>query len=253
MRIKRQRRKLRGKYSGNCLSCTAKWSKCWYIASTDNQREWEARLQTLVTPGDDEVCFQCWDAKIRTSPKRKVQFKAVAESNDLDLPNVGNKRRKTMLSEFGLGSSAITSTERYDTAVGGSESDGEAGLYEGSIILEEEAAVILLSTAFRTIPHHFDGAVNIDINITSYDTTDLEGAADDKFSKRGVGAYCCSKGGRLKRGHICDIPSPEVKLNSPVISLPIQSINIQVSPTHSLPTSISSDALPVAFAQPVVS
>lgn len=70
-RIKRQRRKLRGKYSGDCVSCNAKWSKCWYIASVDNQPEWEARLGIVIHPLDDEVCFQCWDGKIRTSPKRK--------------------------------------------------------------------------------------------------------------------------------------------------------------------------------------
>jgi len=70
-RIKRQRRKLRGKYSGDCVSCEAKWSKCWYIASVDNKMEWETRLSTPVRPCDDEVCFQCWDGKIRTSPKRK--------------------------------------------------------------------------------------------------------------------------------------------------------------------------------------
>ena len=32
-------------------------------------------MSKVVTPGDDEVCFQCWDAKIRTSPKRKVNYK----------------------------------------------------------------------------------------------------------------------------------------------------------------------------------
>lgn len=62
---------MRGKYSGDCVSCNAKWSKCWYIASVDNKPEWETRLGISIIPCDDEVCFQCWDGKIRTSPKRK--------------------------------------------------------------------------------------------------------------------------------------------------------------------------------------
>jgi len=71
MRVKRQRRKLRGKYSGNCLSCSAKWSKCWYIASVENQSEWETRLSKIVTPGADEVCFSVLGRKDSHVPKEK--------------------------------------------------------------------------------------------------------------------------------------------------------------------------------------
>lgn len=38
----------------------------------ENQPEWETRLAITIRPYDDEVCFQCWDGKIRTSPKRKL-------------------------------------------------------------------------------------------------------------------------------------------------------------------------------------
>jgi len=208
MRIKRQRRKLRGKYSGTCLSCQAKWSKCWYIASIENQKEWQKRLNKNVTPHDDEVCFQCWDAKIRTSPKRKIHFKS-------ELPSLGNvetinimttkrgerNKRRTLNADFtyhietrtstSTSSSASSSTssspsstsstsskknshienddentsydDEEDLFMEEEEEEEEEETYEEGILFEEDA-VILLSTAFRTIPIHIND-MNININI----------------------------------------------------------------------------------------
>jgi len=248
---------LRGKYSGNCLSCTAKWSKCWYIASIDNQSEWEERLRTMVTPGDDEVCFQCWDAKIRTSPKRKMLFKAVPENSD-GVSGTRAKRtpisRKVMRDE--LASDATTYKHSDPSSIfnrgysgsidSGSECESMSSFYEGGVIFEEENAVILLSTAFRTINPHISD-VNININITSYGITDFGDSGDERSRKRG--SYCCSKCGKPKKGHVCDIPSPDQSIPS----LPIQSL-IQVSAATSLSHSTQiAPAVPPAFAQPVVS
>jgi len=109
-RIKRQRRKLRGKYSGDCVSCNAKWSKCWYIASVDNQPEWEARLGIPIHPTDDEVCFQCWDGKIRTSPKRK---QSKIEEIDASSGSQGASSDQTLSqSDIGLSTADSTDSDR---------------------------------------------------------------------------------------------------------------------------------------------
>jgi len=282
MRIKRQRRKLRGKYSGNCLSCSAKWSKCWYIASIDNQREWETRLSKTVTPLADEVCFQCWDAKIRTSPKRKIHFKTeLSVVNDSAIAGVSapstryakrvdRNKRRAMSGDFDCtihASEFSTKRSDYDAkpTFGDYETDelyeddlyeddspiDSTRVYEESIIFDEENAVILLSTAFRTIPEHIND-VNINININSYHDM---GDDDDKSKRRG--AYYCGKCGKLKKGHVCDDPhlSPKSEIPSPPSST--SSISIQVSTISQLP--IQSAAVDVtlpivgAFAQPVVS
>lgn len=277
MRVKRQRRKLRGKYSGNCLSCAAKWSKCWYIASVDNQREWETRLNKTVSPGADEVCFQCWDAKIRTSPKRKIHFKTeLSLLNDsgsasaVDTPGArcgkrvdGNKRRlsgdfdctvhapefPTKRSRSGENSfGGLDSDELYEE-----DFDEEDDAVESSIIFDEENAVILLSTAFRTLPEHIND-VNINININRYHDAD-EGSSSDKSKRRG--AYYCGKCGKLKKGHVCDEPIPQSEVSpslSPVptlpelLSPPLSSISIQLSTVSQMPIPTVA-----AFAQPVVS
>jgi hypothetical protein len=257
MRVKRQRRKLRGKYSGNCLSCDAKWSKCWYIASIDNQREWETRLSKVVTPGD-EVCFQCWDAKIRTSPKRKIHFKAdlndqsVAPSPVRRDTNANRHKRRALNGDFECTIHARNRTKDYDTSSYanflGSKIE-PASIYEESVIFDEENAVVLLSTGFHTIPQQIND-VNINIEISSYDELAFP---DDKAKKRG--AYYCGKCGQLKKGHLCDVPSPHAECVSPSS---IQSISIQLSPVpqHSAhsPSQLSYvDVAVAAFAQPVVS
>jgi hypothetical protein len=263
MRVKRQRRKLRGKYSGNCLSCDAKWSKCWYIASIDNQREWETRLSKVVTPGDDEVCFQCWDAKIRTSPKRKIHFKA-SDLNDQSVasssvrPNTNRHKRRVLNGGFECTIHAHNRTKDYDTSSYakflGSEIE-PASIYEESVIFDEENAVVLLSTAFRTIPQQIND-VNINFEISSYEVSDELDFSEDKAKKRG--AYYCGKCGKLKKGHLCDA-SPYTECLSPSSTpIPIQSISIQLSPVpqHSAhsPSQLSSvDVAVAAFAQPVVS
>jgi len=267
MRVKRQRRKLRGKYSGNCLSCDAKWSKCWYIASIDNQREWETRLSKVVTPGDDEVCFQCWDAKIRTSPKRKIHFKASGVNEQSVAPppvrrdtSDNRHKRRALNGDFECTIHAASSisvarnrTKNYDATSYanfiGSEIE-PASVYEESIIFDEENAVVLLSTAFRTIPQQIND-VNINIEISSYKVSDELDFSDDKVRKRG--AYYCGKCGKLKKGHLCDVPSPHTECSSPVSTpIPIQSISIQLSPAY--PPQLSSvDVGVAAFAQPVVS
>lgn len=57
-------------------------------------------------------------------------------------------------------------------------------IYEESVIFDEETAVILLSTAFRTIiPEHIND-VNINININSYH--DVDDDDDEKNKKRGA-------------------------------------------------------------------
>jgi len=290
MRIKRQRRKLRGKYSGNCLSCSAKWSKCWYIASIENQKEWEARLSKVVTPCTDEVCFQCWDAKIRTSPKRKIHFKAELpavvgtdspeNTAAADLPSLRpakrvdrNKRRALNGDfEFSIHTSDFPTPHKGNTAKtfeDYSEDEGYANLsdesdniestsiYEESIIFDEENAVILLSTAFRTIPHHISD-VNINININTYhDVDDLEESADDKAKRRG--AYYCGKCGKLKKGHVCDAPpspKPECEQSSSPVPPPSPTTSL-LPPTTPPQLFIPSTPLPavdiIALAQPVVS
>lgn len=267
MRVKRQRRKLRGKYSGNCLSCDAKWSKCWYIASIDNQREWETRLNKVVTPGDDEVCFQCWDAKIRTSPKRKIHFKAsnlkdqsVAPSLVKRDTNTNRHKRRALSGDFECtihAASGLSVAHSRDYEAGSyanfiANEIEPASIYEESVIFDEENAVVLLSTAFRTIPLQIND-VNINIEISSYEVCDNRGFSDDKAQRRG--AYYCGKCGKLKKGHLCDVPSPDPECPSPSI----QSISIQLSPVlpqlSSLsPAQLSSvDVTVAAFAQPVVS
>jgi len=278
MRIKRQRRKLRGKYSGNCLSCNAKWSKCWYIASVDNQREWESRLNKTVTPCADEVCFQCWDAKIRTSPKRKIHFKtelpAVADPDSPENATAGSpslrpakrldrNKRRALSGDFEYTIHAsdfqpLKGSSDEEDGSGHLSDESDASTYEESIIFDEETAVILLSTAFRTIPHHRISDVNINININTYHgVDDLED--DDEGAKR-RGAYYCGKCGKLKKGHACDAPpSPQQEECTQPLSPATSPLS---QPTISIPTtmpqlSISSTLLPpvdiIALAQPVVS
>lgn len=230
----------------------------------------------IVTPGDDEVCFQCWDAKIRTSPKRKVHFKVISgtEAENASVASRPVKReankhkRKALDGDFAYTIHAasdhtMTSPDNKEFSICHGEdlddtfveSKMEPPSNEEGVILDEENAVILLSTAFRTIPHIKDV---INIKISSYSVSNMdETEVDDKSKKRG--AYCCGKCGQLKKGHICDVPSPKllegIESSSPV-SLPIQSISIQLSPSvppqlsvH--PSQISS--VEIAFAQPVVS
>lgn len=266
MRIKRQRRKLRGKYSGNCLSCTAKWSKCWYIASVDNQSEWEARLHTRVTPADDEVCFQCWDAKIRTSPKRKMHFKAEIPTFDAiladDIPylrpskRTDKNKRRALNPEGSMYSrpeavytpnlskqrySENDEDDEYNELV--DENDMESfkheddELYKEGVAFEEESAVILLSTGFRTIsPDHVYMNVDIDVHV-DIDGADLDALSDDsvdsddaKSKKRG--AYYCGKCGKLKKGHVCAIPSPPLSSSAELFA----SSSPSPSPSSSLAT-----------------
>jgi len=273
MRVKRQRRKLRGKYSGNCLSCSAKWSKCWYIASIDNQGEWETRLSKVVTPGDDEVCFQCWDAKIRTSPKRKVNYKASVglESSEIVKRYTNRQKRRALTSDFEY--TVHSSSGLYIALPNDQNSLCEnfmgskvepTSIHKENTIFDEENAAILLSTAFRTIPQCINDA-NINTKISGYDPADLESVYSDDTAKR-RGAYYCGECGKLKKGHMCDVASspPQNECPGPASSalVPIQSINIQLSTVlsqlsvHPLPQVSPSDVtLPavVAYAQPVVS
>lgn len=177
-RIKRQRRKLRGKYSGDCASCAAKWSKCWYIASVDNQIEWETKLGILIRPCDNEVCFQCWDGKIRTSPKRrqpkfdetnlatilsksgkdthvglesplldlKADMDGLYKSTEDMSPRTSNKRALPDDIIIPLRESSLSQPELspMDT-----HQDNEG---DRDVMPEEHEAVLLLSTAFKTFP-----------------------------------------------------------------------------------------------------
>jgi len=266
MRIKRQRRKLRGKYSGNCLSCSAKWSKCWYIASVDNQREWEARLSKIVTPCADEVCFQCWDAKIRTSPKRKIHCKAelpVAggpvspDPPDMYTAKHADRNKRRALNgdfEYTIHTSDFTTLKGAAKTFDGVKDESLYRQYisngghteSTSIIFDEENAVVLLSSAFHTIPYITD--VNI-IN-TCHNVSDLEDSCIQDFwsvedtSKR-RGAYYCGRCGKLKKGHVCDALSPtleECTQTLGTLSLP----QLTIAPT---PQVVDGGAL----AQPVVS
>jgi len=276
MRIKRQRRKLRGKYSGNCLSCAAKWSKCWYIASTDNQREWETRLRLVVTPIDDEVCFQCWDAKIRTSPKRKIHYKAelipvdsvdtrpengsttaqspltsvkraqrikractlrvpdlspedkYSDTNSSDEEHKPSKKRKIGHYHLSNSNSDNDHSNKDQPSPNLQEDKGISGnnipvirdlpinteIIEESIILDEENAVILLSTAFQTIPYSFTHSDLISIN-NPYNPEDTD-LSDDEFNQaKKRGAYYCGKCGKLKKGHICVSSGPGSPTSNP--------------------------------------
>lgn len=275
MRIKRQRRKLRGKYSGNCLSCTAKWSKCWYIASIENQSEWETRLHTSVTPADDEVCFQCWDAKIRTSPKRKMHFKAEIPTFDAilsdDMPylrpakRTDNNKRRALNAEVSMysrpdavytqnmndskqryGEDDDNDEEEYNDLV--DENDAynkhDDDLYQEGVAFEEESAVILLSTGFRTIsPDHvyLDVDMNIHVRVAGTESDEDSVDSDDaKLKKRG--SYYCGKCGQLKKGHMCAISSP--LSSSAELSL---SCSPSQSPTPSPPTHPTHGALLAAL------
>jgi len=257
----------------------------------DNQREWETRLCKTVTPSDDEVCFQCWDAKIRTSPKRKIHFKTEISvlhetASSLNSSAEGapsgprakrvdrNKRRalsgdisyvhtaefSTLQPRSGATSSnfgALETSDLYDEADDSLEEEEHCcreSVYEESVIFDEETAVILLSTAFRTIP----ADVNINININSYHDTDDEDS--DKAKRRG--AYYCGKCGKLKRGHACDDSTPKLEgeLSPQADDSLLPSISIQVS-TLEIPIQSSGVevTLPTTgvhsgpFAQPVVS
>lgn len=293
MRIKRQRRKLRGKYSGNCLSCAAKWSKCWYIASVDKQREWENRLRVVVTPVDDEVCFQCWDAKIRTSPKRKIHYKAelvpidsvgtttengsaatqsplnsakraqrikractlrvpdlsledkYSDSNSSEEEHKPSKKRKIGHYPHHHHHHLNSSSEIDPITKDQSSPDLQEGkgdirghsipiirdlpiirdhpqpinteVIEESIILDEENAVILLSTAFQTIPFTFSHG-DIFVNHAhsgAYNPEDLD-LSDDEFNQaKKRGAYYCGKCGKLKKGHVCVSSGPVSPTSDP--------------------------------------
>jgi hypothetical protein len=176
-------------------------------------------------------------------------FKTTPENND----GVSSSRAKRM--RDGLANGISTTHKRSEPSIfaggysdaidSGSECDPTSSFYEGGVIFEEENAVILLSTAFRTITPQIKD-VNININITSYNITDFGDSGDEKSKKRA--AYCCSKCGKPKKGHVCDLPSPD---QAPTLSM--QSL-IQLSPSISLPPAaqIVPAVLP-AFAQPVVS
>jgi len=273
MRIKRQRRKLRGKYSGNCLSCAAKWSKCWYIASIENQSEWETRLSKIVTPATDEVCFQCWDAKIRTSPKRKMHFKEEPPLNDtvsLEYTNtsttpylrpskrVDRNKRRVLNEDYSYDFSTTPSPqssqttndnklkddgfEELDDFIDDNDDEIDSGVSDEGIILDEETAVLLLSTAFRTNNLNI---FKIDASFSEDDDeiTDFsKESEEDKSKKRG--AYYCGKCGKLKKGHVCPDPSDQ----SPVTVPPLQS-DLPFEPTFQLVQSL----MPSMLAQPVVS
>jgi len=267
MRIKRQRRKLRGKYSGNCLSCAAKWSKCWYIASVDNQHEWQTRLNKEVTPCADEVCFQCWDAKIRTSPKRKIHFKSelppipLTSNETLSSLNglrpsrrLERNKRRALNNDFDYNLDTTTTTtttttkksvsrnefvklEEEDTSFDDDYEEEEIYVDEASEdseiieleerVLFEEDAVILLSTAFKTIPIHIEDLnvnmnmnMNININFTGNSRMSCpdiakqimsDEAYDEEMKAKKRGAYYCGKCGKLKKGHVCassPLPTP---------------------------------------------
>lgn len=263
MRIKRQRRKLRGKYSGNCLSCSAKWSKCWYIASTDNQGEWETRLGKIVTPGDDEVCFQCWDAKIRTSPKRKVHFKTYVdpclEDSAVSPVKRGTNRqkRRALSDDFTFVHPSISLGQAQGDCGSQScfqagkfiESEMESSVYKGSVLCDEENAAILLSTAFHTIPQINN--LSIGTKISNYDIVSLGGFCSGDNVKR-CKVYNCSMCKQLKKRYTCD--SPQIKCLEPAsVILPIQAINIQLSPIFPQILPIYPPPLVATFAQPVIS
>lgn len=283
MRIKRQRRKLRGKYSGNCLSCAAKWSKCWYIASVDNQAEWESRLFKTVTPCADEVCFQCWDAKIRTSPKRKMHFKAelpavagaiaLDDSSSANSPlrpakRVGRNKRRALNEDYAYTLHDATqspddSKQSYDGSeeeyfIDENDDEETSDIYQQNVVLDEENAVLLLSTAFHSIP----GDIDININISArYHVSEIPNYADDAAfdamtsKKRGAPCGSC---GNMKKGHVC-VPlssaesSPTISLPaSPLIipQLPIQTPSIQLQPLFQPQTGGLLPSL-VVLAQPV--
>lgn len=291
MRIKRQRRKLRGKYSGNCLSCAAKWSKCWYIASVDNQHEWQTRLNKVVTPCEDEVCFQCWDAKIRTSPKRKIHFKSElppipltnaeniaslngprpsrrlernkrrALNNDFDynVDAVANATHTTSTTKKSIPHNEFVKSEEEDTSfdddydeeifVDEASEDSEIIELEERILFEEDA-VILLSTAFKTIPFHIEDMnvnMNININITGNSRINCpeiakqiinDEAYDEEMKAKKRGAYperrniyYCGKCGKLKKGHVCASSSPiTTPAASPSLSPAVSVLNPMVAP-----------------------
>lgn len=253
MRIKRQRRKLRGKYSGNCLSCAAKWSKCWYIASVDNQAEWEARLNKPVTPCTDEVCFQCWDAKIRTSPKRKMNFKselpAIAELSADTSSSTGyplrplkraDRHKRRALNEGGAYAYGLHSAEElYDSKGsdgsdedylaeeegGGDESNPSTSYYtDGGIIMDEEDAVLLLSTAFHSIPRQIAEVTEMRITINA---------------GCGRGGDVMPSGDLMNRSACYEAPSPSSP-HPPLVFIP----------QHSVLSSPSTAALPPVFQSP---
>jgi len=295
MRIKRQRRKLRGKYSGNCLSCSAKWSKCWYIASVENQREWETRLSKIVTPCADEVCFQCWDAKIRTSPKRKVHYKAelipVSDVNmdlNTDTSSRPSKRANRSSRRTTNRDLAQTATNPYVNSDSNSDEDytdftlrndtdslpinnkynnkirqrathsnlhsseelaeseftndraTSSNFFEEGIIFDEENAVFLLSTAFRTIPFSISNAdvIAIDMDNSSFDDDLSDEFADDLDPSTKRGAYYCGKCAKLKKGHVCDVPSPILEtLPTPTLTTSSSPSPSDLSPQFTLPRS----------------
>jgi len=278
MRIKRQRRKLRGKYSGNCLSCAAKWSKCWYIASIENQSEWEARLSKIVTPGADEVCFQCWDAKIRTSPKRKMHFKEELPLNDtVSLENTNtstpylrpskrvdrNKRRvlnEDYTYDFSTTSpqpSQQTSNdsklkddgfEELDDFIDENDDEIDSGVSDEGIILDEETAVFLLSTAFRTSPYINNlNLFKIDASFSDDDEIiDFSKESEEDMKSRKRGAYYCGKCGKLKKGHVCHDQS-DPSHQSPDASPSLQPSDLPLEPTFQMVQSL----MPSLIAQPV--
>jgi len=286
MRIKRQRRKLRGKYSGNCLSCAAKWSKCWYIASVENQHEWQTRLNKDVTPCDHEVCFQCWDAKIRTSPKRKIHFKSelppISTAENINTLNtlrpsrrVERNKKRALNTDFDYNVDTMTTTTTTTTTTRKAihhefvksededilfddEEDEEIFVDEASEdseiieledrVLFEEDAVILLSTAFKTIPIHIEDMnmnMNININITGNGKINClpeiakqiinEEAYDEEMKAKKRGAYYCGKCGKLKKGHVCasspiqtPSPSPSPSMGPISVLNPLSALEVEI-------------------------
>jgi len=183
-----------------------------------------------------------------------------------------NKRRALNGFEFTIHTSDFSSHLPADNKYDGDDFKAEdlyadfsgddantTSIYEESVIFDEENAVILLSTAFRTIPHQIHD-VNINININSYhELRDFtEDSFDDNSKKRG--AYYCGKCGKLKKGHICNIPSPTEELSSPTLlpfTLQAAHTTLQFPPAATpLETTFQpqvTDAAVLVIAQPVVS
>jgi len=129
-------------------------------------------------------------------------------------------------------------------------------IYEESVIFDEENAVILLSTAFRTIPHGIhDVDINIDIN--GYHDIGMDDFGDSSFvddNSKKRGSYSCGKCGKRKKGHVCTVPSPSEPTFPPQPThTPLSqqlAATIPLQPTFPLQVDVS---VPVVIAQPVVS
>jgi hypothetical protein len=128
---------------------------------------------------------------------------------------------------------------------------------EESVILDEEAAVILLSTAFRTIPHMGElNIIKIDASFSEDESTDFSNESLEDMKSRKRGAYYCGKCGKLKKGHIChddhseSLDQSDQLDHSPIVSPPVSPpLQLSIDPTFQLLSSL----IPSVLAQPVVS